>query len=294
MRDDEVEHGVLVAVGPDGVRDGALELAAAEAVRLRTGVELLHVVHTPVSASASTRQIEFVQDALTRVGRKVLGDAADRMCAIGSGFPLYTRIAFGPVGRTIVHRAASGRLIIVERGDGGRLEHLLKRSVSTSVAAHVRVPVVVVPRGWTWHADLRPVTVGVDEPADVARQVAYALAFARQTHRPLVVLHAASRPAQPFPAAAAGHSPQRWVDEIQRELSTGSSEGGLGTTAGVELRCEVRWGRPADALVDATPSSSVLVLSRRAPRQHFGAHLGPITRAVLDHAQCPVVVVDRS
>ena len=54
----------------------------------------------------------------------------------------------------------------------------------------------------------------------------------------------------------------------------------------------VRWGRPAEVLVDASAGSSLLVVARRDPRVPFGSHLGPVVRHVLRDAQCPVLVVE--
>ena len=50
---------------------------------------------------------------------------------------------------------------------------------------------------------------------------------------------------------------------------------------------EVRWGRAAEVLVDASAASSLLVLARRDPRLPFGSHLGPVVRQGLrlEHLQ---------
>lgn len=51
-------------------------------------------------------------------------------------------------------------------------------------------------------------------------------------------------------------------------------------------------GRPADVLVEQSHQVRRLVVGRHEPTLPFGSHLGPVTRGVLNHAVCPVVVVD--
>jgi nucleotide-binding universal stress UspA family protein len=290
----ETGTGIVVAVGADGIREGALDFAAEEARRRHTGVELLHVVHSLVTAPAPEESVQSLDQSLTKVGRKVLTEAADEMHKRLSDLPVSTEIVFGPVARTIADRAAHGDLVVLERRDSGPLERVLTMSVSTGVAAHATVPVVVVPRGWTatLSHDL-PVTVGVDRPLEAAPQVRAALRYARESGRPLVVLHAAWL-AEPYQDMVfAGYSRDRWVKDATHELETGLADITLGESEGIEMTYDVRWTRPVEALTKATMRSAVLVLTRRDGNHVMGAHLGPITRGVLHHAEGPVMIVDR-
>jgi nucleotide-binding universal stress UspA family protein len=268
---------VLVAVGPDGVHEGALDLAAAEAERRGTGVLLLHVVH-------GLGETQDLDHALTAVGHRVLTDAADRL---EGRIPFTTEIATGPVAATLAERAASAGLVVLERREVGSVERLLTMSVSTRVAAHAQAPVAVVPAGWTAPPGGRPVTVGVDDPRLADGQLLAALDLARGTKRRLVVLHAAWVP-EAYQAMVAGDDRGRWVRQGTEALTATLAR--IGATDEVEV--DVRWHRPVDALVLAAQRSSVLVLGRRPGR--LGVHLGGLTRTVLRHAEAPVLVVDRS
>jgi universal stress protein family protein len=55
---------------------------------------------------------------------------------------------------------------------------------------------------------------------------------------------------------------------------------------------EVRWGHAVDVLVEASESSSLLVVARRDPFLPIGSHLGPVVRQLLKDAACPVMVVE--
>ncbi|MBA2953249.1 hypothetical protein GON03_02920 [Nocardioides sp. MAH-18] len=286
------EYGVVLAVGPDGVGAGALGVATSEAARRGTGLELVHVVHSLV-APADAGQIQSIDQAMGRVGRVVLTEAAAKARAVlGDQVPVSTELRYGPVAATLTERAAEADLVVLERRDAGTVERILTMSVSSRVAAHAPAAVVVVPRGWEPAPEELRITVGVDLPEDAWCQVAPAAAYARETGRPLVVLHAVwlAEPYQDLAFMDDGRL--RWMrdatDEIQRSLKPCLDAGDTAP------RLDVRWQRPSDALVEATGTSSVVVLGRRSPRLLGGAHLGPVTRAVLQHAAGPVMVVDRT
>ena len=288
----ENEFRVLVAVGPDGVRDGTLDFAAAEALQRGTGVELVHVVHSLVVVPSRTDQVQALDTALLRVGRTVLTDAAERMrTRVDGAVPLTTEILSGPVPTTIAARAAERDLVVLERRDPDVVDRLLTMSVSTRVAAHAKVPVVVVPHGWAPAAGPLPVTVGVDHPIEAAGQVETAAAYAVTSGRELRVLHAMWL-AEPYQDTFfVNHTREQWTAEADLELQLALEKM---RDLGTPVTRVVRWVRPVDALVDATHRSAVLVLSRRPDHGPHGTHLGPVTRAVLRHAACPVMVVDRT
>jgi nucleotide-binding universal stress UspA family protein len=288
----ENEFRVIVAVGPEGAQDGTLDFATAEGVQRGTGIELVHVVHSLVVVPSAEDQIQSLDSALLRVGRAVLTDAAERLRARVNGrVPVTTELLSGPVATTLANRAAGRDLIVLERRDPDTLDRLLTMSVSTRVAAHATTPVAVVPHGWTPAAGPLPVTVGVDRPIEAAGQVESAAAYAAASGRELRVLHAAWV-AEPYQDTFfVNHTRDQWTAEAQLELQQALEKMG---DSGTTITSTVRWARPVDALVDATRRSAVLVLARRPGPGPLGAHLGPVTRAVLRHAACPVLVVDRT
>jgi nucleotide-binding universal stress UspA family protein len=60
----------------------------------------------------------------------------------------------------------------------------------------------------------------------------------------------------------------------------------------VPCKIVITHGRPADVLVARSERVRLLVVGRHQPALPFGSHLGPVTRAVLGYATCPVMVVD--
>ena len=286
------ELGILVAVGPDRVHDGTLDFAATEALSRGTGVELVHVVHSAIALPSYQGQVQSLDQALLAVGRSVLTDAADRMRSRLCGeVPLSTELLAGPVAATVADRAGSRDLVVLERRAPQRLERFLTMSVSTRVAARATVPVVVVPPDWVPPDDALPVTVGVDHAADPVGQVEAAAAYAVAQGRDLTVLFAMWL-AEPYQDTIfVNHTRRQWTQEADAELRLGLEKLDV---PGLTVSRKVLWARPADALVAASERSSVLVVSRRPDRGRHSVHLGPITRAVLHHAACPVMVVGRT
>jgi nucleotide-binding universal stress UspA family protein len=75
--------------------------------------------------------------------------------------------------------------------------------------------------------------------------------------------------------------------EIQHAIDGFASE-----MQDVPYRLDVRRAPVADALLEAGKTSDLLVVGRHDSRIPLGSHLGPVARAVLREAECPVLLVD--
>jgi nucleotide-binding universal stress UspA family protein len=222
-----------------------------------------------------------------------LGSAADRVRQrIGDRVAVDAVLLYGPIGSTIGERGSKGQVIVLERRDVGTLERVLTMSVSSRVAAHASVPVLVVPHSWRSEPGSGlPITLAVTCSDDIRSEVPSALELARASGRGLVVFHA-SWIAEPYqPAVFSDYSRDRWVADTRSEFEPALAEV---VEPDDDVTLDVRWVRPVDGLIDATRRSAQLVLGRRPATRPLAAHLGPVTRAVLHHAECPVLVIDRA
>jgi nucleotide-binding universal stress UspA family protein len=61
--------------------------------------------------------------------------------------------------------------------------------------------------------------------------------------------------------------------------------------ADIEVRSHISTGRPAHSLLDRAAGATLLVVGTRGLGRVAGALLGSVSRQVLQHAPCPVVVV---
>ncbi|MPY60166.1 universal stress protein [Streptomyces spongiae] len=195
-------------------------------------------------------------------------------------------------------------LVIGSRGLSG-IGGFLVGSVGQSVVAHATVPVVLV-RAEEQAADehlrdqagipsaatpYRPVVLGLDTDRPNDTLIGFAFDAAARRDTALRVVHCWKPP----PHFAHGIPEHR---ELEAEL--GRWDGAVLAEVlrpwkqkipAVEVVEEARPGKAAHHLVDASQEASLVVVGRRFRRAPFGAHIGPVTHAVLHHATVPVAVV---
>lgn len=281
---------VVVAVGNDPF-DSALDFAIAEAVREGSGVHLVHAVH--VVPPGPELMLDDLVD-MKLIGRQTLQAAAERAHDLmPEGMVLTTELAVGPVVSSIVEAAADASMIVLQHRDLGTLMKVVTRSVCSGVAARAHLPVVSVPTGWTPPAAdaATTVTVGIDVPERCRAVLAAAVAEARARHASLHVLHTWWFPNVYDDIIMARTENDTWARRARDEIASVLHE--LGDAADdVPVRIEARHDHPADALIRASHESQLLVVGRHDPLIPVGSHLGPVARAVLRDAVCPVLLAD--
>lgn len=157
------------------------------------------------------------------------------------------------------------------RGLGG-FAGLLFGSVSPRLAAHTRGPLLVV-RGNHRSAGRGEVLLGLESDAD-ADAVVFAFAEAERRGVRLRMWHTAvRRRGTPAPPALIPADRVR-DDAVVRALTEQAAP-----------------RRAGSHLVDASRDAALVVVGRRSRRTPVGAHIGPVTQAVLHHAAAPVAVV---
>jgi nucleotide-binding universal stress UspA family protein len=282
---------VVVAVGTDGM-DAALAYAAEEATRLGCGLHLLHVVHvrtqSPEMVTADVTEYE-------RVGRQGL-NAALRLARdmIGDDTTVTSDLVLGGVVPEIVKAAANARMVVLQHRDLSRLRRVVTRSVASGVAAHARVPVVSVPESWSAGHERESgptVTVGVDVADDAGQILRMAIDAARARGSTLHVLHTWS-----FPTAYDDIVMTRVDDDEWAPRATAAVQAALDRfgdlVTGLPVRIEAKHMKPAEALIRASHDADLVVIGRHDPLTPLGSHLGPVARAVLAGAACPVLLAD--
>lgn len=282
---------VVVGVGRDPM-DAALRYAVAGASRAGCGIHLLHVMHQvaqgPETVLVATGDLERAGASLLALAeRRTLDLAAD-------GVPVTTEIVWGGVVSSIVARADDARLIVLQRRSLSRLRRVVTRSVSSGVASHARVPVVSVPARWSpvrSTGDVPVVSVGVDVPDRSEHVIRVAAHEARGRGARLRVIHTWGFPGVYDDMIMTRTEGDEWSSratlEIQAVLDTCAED-----LVGVEVEVEARHAPAADALIEAGRTSELLVVGRHDSLVPMGSHLGPVARAVLREATCPVLLAD--
>lgn len=174
-------------------------------------------------------------------------------------------------------------------------EGMLVGSVGLDVAARCEVPVVLVRAARPQEAGAggtAEVVVGVDTRAPADEVIDFAFRQAAARGAVLRAVHGWT------PPAARGHAgrtaPQVGTGQFR---TTGSELLGQTLAPWREKSPEVvviedsRTGSGAGAVVDASGNAALVVVGRRLRRHRPGMRLGPVTHAVVHHAQAPVAVI---
>ncbi|WNI19446.1 universal stress protein [Actinacidiphila sp. ITFR-21] len=269
-----------VIVGVDGslTAFGALDAAALEAERRRTGLEVVHCPADPDTAGpvlrAAAARVRGRHPCLRVTLSAVVGDPAEALLVRGGDAVL---------------------TVVGSRRPAG-LAGLLAPSVGRRVAARARGPVLVVPGADVRHTAGRTAPGGVllglesDGDADAAL---FAFEEARLRDTRLDVLHAWTYPPVTALVLPAGRLPGRVACQ-------GAARSALPGRAAAPLR-EAGPRRPAESrpvrsapcreLIEATGEADLMVVAVRPGGTGRGARPGPLVRALLRRSHCPVAVV---
>lgn len=294
-----------VVVGIDGSTESraAAEWAAREAKLRGLPLKIVHVwepVPEPM-AQAPLLGAETQQHWSERVPR----EAAEGIRLRHPGIEVTTEQLTGGSADTLVKAAADAELLVLgSRGLSG-LGGFMVGSVGLSVVAHAERPVVLVrageqaadehepdPAGIPSAATpYRPVVLGLDAASSDDSVIEFAFEEAARRETGLRVIHGWNLP----PYYVYGLSADAQLhDEIARQQATVLVEAlrpWRQKYPSVEVTEETPSGSPGVRLVDASREASLVVVGRRIRRSPFGAHIGPVTHAVLHHATAPVAVV---
>lgn len=293
--DEEHVHqpGRFVA-GVDGSADGlrAVEYATRAALLVNGSIHLVHAVDAAVMAGAwgAIQDIE----AMERAGEETIAQARAR--AVELGLPegrITSEVLIGNPTATLAEASETASRLVVGRRRMGGLERMFVGSTSASLAAVAKCPLVVISAAVNPEetGGRKVIAVGVDGEGHSDKTLAVAMEEARIRGARLVVTHI--QPAVPV-GMFGGY--QLTVD-AERELLTEARTAitdlvarVAGDQPDVEVEVLVETGDPVDRLIGLSRHVDLLVLGMRAPTV-LGFALGGMTRAVLAHAESPLMVV---
>ncbi|MFE5818549.1 universal stress protein [Streptomyces sp. NPDC056479] len=294
-----------VTAGLDGSRESraAAEWAAREAELLGLPLKLVHVDEPSPAplAQAPLLGAETLQYWTERVPR----EAAEGIRLRHPGLDVKIEQLSGRPAEALADEAKDAELLVLgSRGLSG-IGGFMVGSVGLAVVARAERPVVLVrageqaadehepdPAGIPSAATaFRPVVLGLDieNPDEALIDFAFAAASRRRTS--LRVVHAWDVP----PYYAYGLSVDLELHEsLARAENTALTEvlsPWRTKYPDLEVTAESPYGSPGSHLVDASRTASLVVVGRRVRRGPVGAHVGPVTHAVLHHCAAPVAVV---
>ncbi|MFF0775221.1 universal stress protein [Nonomuraea wenchangensis] len=278
----------MIVVGVDGsvAARAAVEWAAADALRVREPLRIVHAVdRTPYQIGRFPTPV--LPDALLREGRRILDEAVALVRERQPHAEVETREVEGAPAVVLREEAEGASEIVVGgRGLGGFAGALLG-SVSIHVAGHVRCPVVVV------RAARQPacgeIVVGVDDSPECRPALAYAFRQAELRGAKLRAVHAWQLPVHAFAPEIAYDVDE--IREAQHQLVAAALESFRAEHPAVEIIEETHSGHPVDVLTAAGAQADLVVVGSHGRGAMGSALLGSVSRGVLHHARCAVAVV---
>ncbi|MEU2266050.1 universal stress protein [Streptomyces olindensis] len=291
-----------VVVGIDGSAESraAAEWAAREAKRRFLPLKLVHVWEaTPepmalaqlLGAEMQQRWSERSEMGVSPAEGwgSVLREVVEGLKTRHPGLDVSVEQVSGRPAEMLTDAAKDAELLVLgSRGLSG-IGGFLVGSVGQAVVAHTEQPVVLVRAGE--QAFGGPVVLGLDTDHPDDTVIAYAFEAAARRVTPLRVVHAWNLPpyfayglpADPELNAALGKQDAAALSEVLHRWKE--------KYPAVQVIEESLPGSAAVHLVEASREASLVVVGRRIRRRPLGAHIGPVTHAVLHHATAPVAVV---
>ncbi|MFD5619758.1 universal stress protein [Streptomyces yangpuensis] len=284
-----------IVVGLDGSAESlaAARWAAREA--LLRGVPL-HLVHA--EEWSSPRDLPMpTSDVRRHWAQTLLNETADELRASHPELEVGIRSIDGRPAAELAGVAAGANMIALGSRGLGTVTGFVLGSVGMAVIQATVRPVVMVraSEDAVPHPDgrhtARELLVGVDISRPCDALLAFAFEEAARRECALHVMHSWSLP--PLAGYGAAYDPRV---HAQLEMSAESSLREVLAPwrdkypdVGVAARASL--GHAATELIRMGSEAGLIVVGRRIRRSSIGAHIGPVTHAVLHHAKAPVAVI---
>lgn len=267
--------------------DSALEFAAQEALRVGCGLHLVHAIHV---VPAGPETVLLTASDLDVWGRELLTLAVKRADHLVKGaVPVTHELRRGTPVQVLVEAGREARMVVLEHRHLSRLSRVVNRTVAGGVAAHLRVPVVAVPSGWSRPEGDSFVVAGVDVPERSGEVLAAAVAESRARGVALRIVHSWALPVHHEGMIIEADEHRRWTERSRAEVRAALD--GLGDeSVAIDAEVVVHPGRAIEAILETAEGAELLVIGRHDPLVPIGSHIGPVARAVLREATCPVML----
>lgn len=285
-----------VVVGVDGSADAsrAVRWAATEAAYRQTWLEVVHAWLWPlyrVQLDAPPGMPEG--SGLRGQAERTLADASQVAASVAPGLRVRTTLVTGDAGSQLVSLSRQAQLVVVgNRGLGGFGE-LVLGSVGAALTAHAACPVTVV-RGAVRPA--APVVVGVESAQHSEAAVRTAFQEAAYRSVPVTAVHCFRVPTRGDSGSAdvphgSFHEQVRAAEDDALRVVRDAVEVARKDFPDVPLQMVLGERSPAAELVHASRSAGLVVVGARGGGGFAELLLGSTARALVHHADAPVLVL---
>jgi nucleotide-binding universal stress UspA family protein len=284
-------HDVVV-VGVDGsacARQAAW-WAAAEAARRHGALHLIHAYTLPPAGYSNYNPYPAnLLSQLREDGDDLLTETAVGLRRDYPRLVISTQQIHGDAA-TALRRASANAVLTVVGASGRHRVTLTAGSVAAHIAATNPVPVAVIRRGDQHSAG--PVVIGIDGSPASEAAIAFAFDAAALRGAPLIAVHCWTDPALdgPIPARSAGIVDPPPIANAERILLAERLAGWAEKYPDVPVQQVLIHDRPAPALVNYARKAQLIVVGTRGHGMLANMLLGSTSSALINHADCPVVI----
>nr|VDG61837.1 universal stress protein family protein [Streptococcus thermophilus] len=286
----------MVAVAVDGGEpsNNAVRWAANTANKRGVPLRLASSYTMPqfLYAEGMVPPQELYDDLQNECLRKI-ADAREIALDVAPDIKIGHTVAEGsPIDMLLDLSKESTMIVMGSRGLGG-LSGMVLGSVSAAVVSHASCPVVVVrdDNAVTEETKYGPVVVGVDgsEVSVKATQVAFEEAHARGAE--LIAVHTYMDNSSPAAGAIVAEDQLQQVDQQRAKKLEDALSSFASQFPEVKVRKVVTRDRPVRALVEQAHDAQLLITGSHGRGGFKGMLLGSTSRALLQAAPCPMMVV---
>lgn len=298
MSDSKITADNAIVIAVDGSEASATAVAwAANAATKRDAPLKLVTAYTMPQFMYADGMVppQELYDELEKEALDKISNARDQIHAFNPDLTVGHIIVEGtPIDMLLELSETADIIVMGSRGLGG-LSGLVLGSVSSAVVSHAFCPVVVVRKdnNVTEENKYGPVTVGVDGSEISRKAMEYAFREADARKAPLRAAHSWSD--QELRTSLVGMSAmQSQIDAIanqEREMLAQELAPFREQYPDVEIEEVISRDRPIQVLNEAAEGAQLLVLGSHGRGGFKGMLLGSTSRALLQYAPCPMMVV---
>lgn len=286
-------HQSRIVVGTDGSPTATEAVHYAANIALRRGVPLTVISSFTIPVGLYAEGVIPPQALRTELETEASHHLSP-LTTLGQDYPglvVSLEVHEGPAPTVLIDESAHASLLVVgNRGLTG-IKSMMMGSTSASISSGAHCPVLV------YRGDLPrnngPVVVGIDgsEISEQATRIAFEEASARETG--LLAVMSWADPRIVVPTAGVNLSDEEWnsLETQQHALLSECLAGYLSEFPHVGVERVLSRKKPAKALADQAPGAQLVVVGSHGRGGFTAMMLGSTSRALVQTAACPVMVV---
>lgn len=289
-----LENTVVVGVDGSAASSGAVAYAANTAAK--RGIPLMLVTSYTMPAAMFAEGMippQPVFDELERECQPIIEAAEATARSVAPEVEVSHAVVEGNPAQVLIEYSRKAKLIVLgSRGLGG-IKGMVLGSVSAAVASHAFCPVVVTREDTDDANSSGPVVVGIDGSEVSAKATEWAFAEASARGAELVAVHTWMDPQVQAAAAGIALTEDDWsqLEEQQNQTLAERLAGFASRYPDVSVTRHVTRDRAVRALVEQSQGAQLVVVGSHGRGGFAGMVLGSTSRALLQAAPCPVMVV---